>query len=103
MVYQGQVKNGVIVFENEPPLAEGTSVRIEPLPKRRSRPMDHLPSGRGLAISRAPHRICPMISPNGMTTTSAGVAPSRDRPSICRHVLLSGIGERPRPRASTRS
>jgi len=29
--YQGHVKNGVIVFENQPPLADGTAVRIEPM------------------------------------------------------------------------
>jgi hypothetical protein len=31
MTYQGQVKNGVIVFGNQPPLPEGTRVRIEPV------------------------------------------------------------------------
>ncbi len=32
MIYKGQVKNGVIVFGNQPPLPEGTQVRIEPVP-----------------------------------------------------------------------
>ena len=31
MSYQGQVQNGVIVYRGEPPLPEGTEVRIEPI------------------------------------------------------------------------
>lgn len=29
--FTGQVRNGVVVFEGEPPLAEGTVVRVEPV------------------------------------------------------------------------
>lgn len=29
MTYRGQVKNGVVVLEGNPPLAEGTQVRVE--------------------------------------------------------------------------
>ena len=29
MTYRGQVKNGVVVLEGNPPLAEGTWVRVE--------------------------------------------------------------------------
>jgi hypothetical protein len=29
MTYRGQVKNGVVVLEGNPPLAEGTHVRVE--------------------------------------------------------------------------
>jgi hypothetical protein len=31
MIYRGRVKNGVVVFENQPPLADGTAVRIQPV------------------------------------------------------------------------
>lgn len=31
MTYRGQIKNGVVVLEGNPPLAEGTEVRVEPV------------------------------------------------------------------------
>ena len=31
MTYRGQVRNGVVVLEGNPPLAEGTAVRVEAL------------------------------------------------------------------------
>lgn len=31
VVYVGHVRNGVVVFEGDPPLAEGTAVRVEPI------------------------------------------------------------------------
>jgi hypothetical protein len=42
MVYRGQVRNGVVVFEGSPPMKDGTVVRIEPVepehaPRRGSR------------------------------------------------------------------
>ena len=30
-IYTGQVRNGMVVFEGPPPLAEGTEVRVEPI------------------------------------------------------------------------
>jgi hypothetical protein len=44
--YQGHVKNGVIVFDNQPPLADGTAVRIEPM--RDESPV--APSGDGPSV-----------------------------------------------------
>ncbi len=32
MTYHGQIRNGVVVFDDSAPLAEGTRVRIEPEP-----------------------------------------------------------------------
>lgn len=31
MTYRGQVKNGVVVLEDGPPLAEGTRVEVKPM------------------------------------------------------------------------
>lgn len=40
MKYRGQVRNGVIEFQGDPPLEEGTIVEIEPVgqPPKRPRP-----------------------------------------------------------------
>ena len=43
MIYRGQVRNGVIVFEEPVPLAEGTLVRVEA-----EQPADPAPLRRGL-------------------------------------------------------
>ena len=32
MTYRGRVQNGVVVLEGNPPLEEGTLVRVEPFP-----------------------------------------------------------------------
>jgi hypothetical protein len=34
MTYRGTVKHGVVVFQNAPPLKEGTSVRVEAIKPR---------------------------------------------------------------------
>ncbi len=33
MTYRGQVKNGVVILEGTPMLADGTVVRVEPIPR----------------------------------------------------------------------
>ena len=33
MTYRGTIKGGVVVFAKAPPLKDGTSVRVEPLPQ----------------------------------------------------------------------
>jgi hypothetical protein len=35
MTYRGHIENGLVVFDEQVALPEGTQVRVEPLPKRR--------------------------------------------------------------------
>jgi hypothetical protein len=37
MRYSGQVKNGVVVFDGEPPLPDGARVTVEPLESKAGR------------------------------------------------------------------
>ena len=58
MSYLGRVKNGVIVLEEEAPLAEGTRVRVEPveaadLPTLAERLKDFIGKAEGLPADLA--------------------------------------------------
>ncbi len=44
MTYEGHVENGMVLFDEPPPLAEGTRVRIEILPAADSAEPKQIPS-----------------------------------------------------------
>lgn len=55
MPYSGQVKNGVVVFDGEPPLPEGSRVKIEPVDDAKGRTLaDRLRPVIGIAKGLLP-------------------------------------------------